>query len=56
MQKEDKLMVAKIAEEKGAFLIKGAITQLAKEINVSRYTIYNYLRREYKEWYIEVKI
>ena len=43
MQKEDKLMVAKIADEKGAFLIKGAITQLAKEINVSRFTIYNYL-------------
>lgn len=43
MQKEDKLIVAKIADEKGAFLIKGAITQLAKEINVSRFTIYNYL-------------
>jgi predicted transcriptional regulator YheO len=43
MQKKDKLMVAKIADEKGAFLIKGAITQLAKEINVSRFTIYNYL-------------
>jgi predicted transcriptional regulator YheO len=43
MQKEDKLMVAKIADKKGAFLIKGAITQLAKEINVSRFTIYNYL-------------
>ena len=43
MQKEDKLMVAKIADEKGAFLIKGAITQFAKEINVSRFTIYNYL-------------
>jgi predicted transcriptional regulator YheO len=43
MQKEDNLMVTKIAEEKGAFLIKGAINQLAKEINVSRFTIYNYL-------------
>ena len=43
MQKEDKLMVTKIADEKGAFLIKGAITQIAKEINVSRFTIYNYL-------------
>lgn len=43
MQKEDKLMVVKIADEKGAFLIKGAITQFAKEINVSRFTIYNYL-------------
>jgi len=43
MQKEDKLIVVKVADEKGAFLIKGAINQLAKEINVSRYTIYNYL-------------
>ena len=43
MQKEDKLMVVKIADKKGAFLIKGAITQLAREINVSRFTIYNYL-------------
>lgn len=43
MQKEDKLMVAKIIEEKGGFLIKGAINQLANEISVSRYTIYNYL-------------
>jgi len=43
MQKEDKLKVVKMADEKGAFLIKGAITQFAKEINVSRFTIYNYL-------------
>lgn len=43
MQKSDKLMVAKIVNEKGGFLIKGAITQLASEISVSRYTIYNYL-------------
>ena len=43
MQKEDKLMVAKIVDEKGGFLIKGAINQLAAEINVSRYTVYNYL-------------
>ena len=43
MQKEDKLMVAKIVDEKGGFLIKGAINQLASEISVSRYTIYNYL-------------
>lgn len=43
MQKNDKLMVAKIVNEKGSFLIKGAVDQLAKEINVSRFTIYNYL-------------
>jgi predicted transcriptional regulator YheO len=45
MRKEDKLMLAKIANEKGAFLIRGAITQLAKEINVSSYTTYNYLEK-----------
>ncbi len=43
MQKEDKLLVVKKIEEKGAFLIKGSINQIAKQINVSRYTIYNYL-------------
>lgn len=43
MQKGDKLMVAKIVDEKGGFLIKGAINQLAAEISVSRYTVYNYL-------------
>lgn len=43
MQKGDKLMVAKIVDERGGFLIKGAINQLAAEISVSRYTIYNYL-------------
>jgi len=43
MQKREKLMVVKIVDEKGGFLIKGAINQLASEISVSRYTIYNYL-------------
>jgi len=43
MQKGDKLMVVKIIDEKGGFLIKGAISQTADEICVSRYTIYNYL-------------
>lgn len=43
MQKEDKLMVVNIVDKKGGFLIKGAINQLALEISVSRYTIYNYL-------------
>jgi len=43
MQKDDKLIVVKIVDEKGGFLIKGAINQLAAEISVSRYTIYNYL-------------
>jgi predicted transcriptional regulator YheO len=43
MQKEDKIKVVKIIDEKGAFLIKGSIDKIAEELNVSRYTIYNYL-------------
>lgn len=43
MQKEDKLKVVKIINEKGAFLIKGSIDKIAEELNVSRYTVYNYL-------------
>lgn len=43
MQKEDNLKVVEIVEEKGGFLIKGAINLLAQKLNVSRYTIYNYL-------------
>jgi len=43
MQKEDKVKVVKIIDEKGAFLIKGSIDKIAEELNVSRYTVYNYL-------------
>jgi len=43
MQKEDNLRVVGIVDEKGGFMIKGAIDQLAHSLNVSRYTIYNYL-------------
>ena len=43
MQKNDKLKIAEMVEEKGGFLIKGAYNRLAVEIGVSRYTIYNYL-------------
>ena len=34
---------AKDLEEKGVFLIKGAIDYVANSLQVSRYTIYNYL-------------
>ena len=43
MKKSDKIRVVKMVDEKGGFLIKGAIDELASEICVSRYTIYNYL-------------
>jgi len=43
MQKEDKLKVVKIINEKGALLIKGSIDKIAEKLHVSRYTVYNYL-------------
>jgi len=43
MQKDDNLRVVDNVDEKGGFMIKGAVDQLAHKLNVSRYTIYNYL-------------
>jgi predicted transcriptional regulator YheO len=43
MQKDDNLRVVKIVDKKGGFMIKGSIDKLAHRLNVSRYTIYNYL-------------
>lgn len=43
MSKEDKLEMMRIFEEKGVFLVKGAIEYIAEVLNVSRFTIYNYL-------------
>lgn len=43
MTKEDKVEIVRILDQKGAFLIKGAIDYVAKVLCVSRYTVYNYL-------------
>ena len=43
MTKEDKLELMRIFEEKGVFLVKGAVGYIAEVLNVSRYTVYNYL-------------
>lgn len=43
LPKEDKLSIVSHLDEKGVFLIKGAIEQVAGAIGVSRYSIYNYL-------------
>ena len=43
MTKEDKVDIVKVLDQKGAFLIKGAIDYVAKVLCVSRYTVYNYL-------------
>jgi len=43
MQKEDKVEVIRYLQKKRRFLVKGAIEKVAKRLNVSRYTLYNYL-------------
>lgn len=43
MSKDDKVMMVDRLDQKGAFLIKGAIDYVANVLCVSRYTIYNYL-------------
>jgi len=45
MQKEDKLVIVKKLDEKGVFLVKGSVDQIAKILGVSRYTVYNYLEQ-----------
>lgn len=44
MEKEDKIKVIEYLDKKGAFMIKGAVDHAAEKLNVSRYTIYNYLK------------
>ncbi len=43
LSKEEKVGIVEILDQKGAFLIKGAIDYVAEVLCVSRYTIYNYL-------------
>ncbi|MFW5787940.1 MAG: helix-turn-helix transcriptional regulator [Halanaerobiales bacterium] len=43
LTKEDKLKIVEYLDENNAFSIKDTINTLAQELNVSRYTIYNYL-------------
>lgn len=35
--------LVKLLHKKGVFLVKGNIDKIAAKLNVSRYTIYNYL-------------
>lgn len=44
MNKDDKLKVIKFLDERGTFMIKGAVEIVADDLRVSRYTIYNYLK------------
>ncbi|NLT96104.1 MAG: transcriptional regulator [Clostridia bacterium] len=43
MEKDDKLNIVKRLDEKGGFLVKGAVDYVANILGVSRYTVYNYL-------------
>ena len=43
MEKEEKIELVRIFEERGVFLVKGAVEYVAEVLNVSRYTVYNYL-------------
>lgn len=45
MQTEDKINFVKILEEKGVFLIKGAIDYVAIILGVSKFSVYNYLNK-----------
>jgi predicted transcriptional regulator YheO len=44
MKKENKLHVVKALDDQGIFLIKGAVDSVARFLDVSRYTVYNYLQ------------
>lgn len=41
--KEERFRVVSQLEERGAFLVRGAVKRVAKELGVSRFTIYSYL-------------
>jgi predicted transcriptional regulator YheO len=43
MEKSDKIRVVLALDARGIFLIRGAVEAVAQALNVSRYTIYNYL-------------
>ena len=43
MQKDDKLEVVRYLQKQGVFLVKGNLDKIARKLNVSRYTVYNYL-------------
>lgn len=43
MNKDEKMHFVKILDEKGVFLVKGAVDDLAEMLGVSKFTIYNWL-------------
>lgn len=49
LKRKDKIQIVKFMDEKGIFLIKGAIDKVAEKLNTSRVTIYSYLDEIKKE-------
>ncbi len=45
MSRQERLEFIRILDKNGAFLIKGVVHQLARVLNVSIYTVYNYMRQ-----------
>jgi len=45
MNTDEKILLVKILEKKGAFQIKGMVGQVALRLGVSNFTIYNYLKK-----------
>ncbi len=43
LQKDDKYNIVKYLHQQGVFLVSGNIDIVAERLNVSKYTIYNYL-------------
>ncbi|MFE7083676.1 transcriptional regulator [Priestia megaterium] len=43
MKREDKLRFVEMLDEKGAFMINGAIEKISELLNVSKQSVYNYL-------------
>lgn len=45
MSRKERLEFIRMLDKNGAFLIKGVVHQLARVLNVSIYTVYNYMRQ-----------
>jgi len=43
LTKEERIELVRELEEKGVFLVKGTVETLAERMNMSKYTIYNYI-------------
>lgn len=49
LDKEDKVEIVKYLDEKGAFLIKKSAERVAEYLDISRFTVYNYLNETKEE-------